>query len=48
MRAERATPAPARHQTNPVEAIAVLSVVGAFAALEVWYIFFAGSPFTSV
>lgn len=47
MRADRAAPERTRRHTNPVEAIVVLTVVIAFIALEVWYVFFAGSPFAS-
>ena len=42
MSATRTKPEQARRDTNPVEVIAVLTVVGAFLAFEVWFFFFAG------
>jgi hypothetical protein len=38
----RAAPGRSRPHTNPVEAIAVLAVVVAFIAFEIWFFFFAG------
>lgn len=42
MSAEPAAPAHGRRKPNPVEAIAVLTVVAAFVAFEIWFFFFAG------
>ena len=40
----RAAPERARRATNPVEVIVVLTVVVAFEALVIWFVFFAGPP----
>jgi hypothetical protein len=42
MSAPRAAPDRTRRDTNPVEVIVVLTVVVAFVALEIWFLFFAG------
>ena len=42
MSAPRAAPGRARRDTNPVEVSAVLTVVAAFIAFEIWFFFFAG------
>jgi len=44
MSTSRAMPERQRRATNPVEVIVVLTVVVAFEALLVWFVFFAGSP----
>jgi hypothetical protein len=42
MSAPRAVPGRGRRDTNPVEVTVVLTVVVAFVALEIWFLFFAG------
>jgi hypothetical protein len=42
MSAPRAASSRERRHTNPVEAIVVVTVVGAFIAFEIWFFFFAG------
>ncbi len=42
--AERAATGRARRETNAVEVMVVLTVVGAVIALEVWFFFFATNP----
>lgn len=44
MSTARAAPERARRATNPVEVIVVLTVVVAFEALVIWFVFFAGPP----
>src|SRR2546423_10262464 len=44
MSTARATPERARRATNPVEVIVVLTVVVAFEALVIWFVFFPGPP----
>jgi hypothetical protein len=44
MSTTRAAPERARRATNPVEVIVVLTVVVAFEALVIWFVFFAGPP----
>ncbi len=44
MSAARAAPERARRATNPIEIIVVVTVVVAFIALEIWFLFFAGPP----
>jgi hypothetical protein len=42
MSTKRAAPQRGRRDTNPVEAIVVMTVVVAFVAFEIWFFFFAG------
>lgn len=44
MSTARAQPESARRATNPVEVIVVLTVVVAFEALVIWFVFFSGPP----
>jgi hypothetical protein len=44
MSTARAVPERVRRATNPVEVIVVLTVVLAFEALVIWFVFFAGPP----
>src|SRR5436305_15290534 len=44
MSTARPAPERARRATNPVEVIVVLTVVVAFEALVIWFVFFAGPP----
>lgn len=42
MSAAQSAPGRGRRDTNPVEVIAVLTVVAAFVAFEIWFFFFTG------